>query len=207
MKKVPARLIILISMSVFLVILGSIKFVDTELAERVIRFLMSIHKLHKIAENIPDLLSYLVVIGTILMWVIYFYRLKKKKNDVKTKFLKLAATTLPVVYLLKTFFQFAFGRTTPRLILNKPIIFDWFNSNNGGSFPSGHMSVFAAFGAAIIFYFPKYRKIVLIMLILLGAALIITDYHFLSDVIAGAYLGFITSYSLWYLFEKQMSSK
>ncbi len=202
MKKISAYLISIYSVIIFLTILGSINYVDTELSERVIRFLISIHKLHKAAENIPDLLIYLVFIGTILMWVIYFYRLKKKKNDINTKFLKLAATTLPVVYLLKTFFQFAFGRTTPWLILTKPIIFDWFNKNSGGSFPSGHMAVFSAFGSAIIFCFPKYRKIVLIFLMLLGIALILTNYHFLSDVIAGAYLGFITTYALWYLFEK-----
>lgn len=207
MKKIPANLIIMISIAVFLLIMGSIKFVDTELAERIIRFLISIHKLHKAAENIPDLLIYLVGIGTILMWVIYFYRSSKKINDIKTKFLKLAASTLPVVYLIKTFFQFAFGRTTPWLILTKPITFDWFNKNSGGSFPSGHMAVFSAFGSAIIFFFPKYRKIVLIILTLLGIALIITNYHFLSDVIAGAYLGFIISYSLWYIFERQNSSK
>jgi membrane-associated phospholipid phosphatase len=72
-----------------------------------------------------------------------------------------------------------------------------------GSFPSGHMTVFAALGIAVLLYYPKYRKPVIIFLVLLGIALIGTDYHFLSDVIGGAYLGFITTYSLYYIFEKK----
>ncbi|MCL5028031.1 MAG: phosphatase PAP2 family protein [Bacteroidetes bacterium] len=183
----------------------SMKYLDTVIAIRVMRFLLSIKTLHKAAENIPDILAYLVGAGTILMWVIYIYRTYKKKFDIKTKFLLLAATTLPTAYVLKFFLQYAFGRTTPRfwLIANKPLVFHLFHEIGNGCFPSGHMTVFTAFGAAVLIYYPQFRTIVYVMLALLGAALIVTDYHFLSDVIAGCYLGFITTYALWFLFEKR----
>ncbi len=186
-------------------IYGSMKYLDTIIAIRAMRFLLSFKTLHKAAEDIPDILAYLVGAGTILMWVIYFYRIHKKKFDVKTKFLLLSATTLPTAYLLKFFLQYAFGRTTPRfwLIDNKPLAFHLFNEIGNGCFPSGHMTVFTAFGTAVLIYFPQYRKVVYVMLVLLGTALIITDYHFLSDVIAGFYLGYITSYTLLFLFEKK----
>jgi membrane-associated phospholipid phosphatase len=188
-----------------LAIVGSIQYIDAEIAVRVMQFLSSFKTLHQATENIPDILPYLVSAGTVLMWAIYFYRLHKKKVDVKTQFLRLAATALPVSYLLKAFFQFAFGRTSARLWLTagKPLTFNWFNGLESGSFPSGHMTVFAALGSAVLIYFPQHRKLVLILLTLLGVTLIATDYHFLSDVIAGACLGFITTYLLRRFFEKR----
>ncbi len=167
-------------------------------------FLQSIHKFRKATENIPDLLTQFVGICTVLMWGIYFYRVHEKKIDKKTRFLRLAATALPAAYLLKDFFKFMFGRTDPRpwLLGHKPLEFIWFYKIGSGSFPSGHMTVFAALGTAILFYYPQYRRLVSIILFFIGFALIVTDYHFLSDVIAGAYLGIITTYSLHYVYEK-----
>ncbi len=189
---------------VVLAILISIQFIDAGIAERVMIILRSIRPLHTATDNIPDLLSAIVGGGTILMWIIYIYRYFEKKIDVKEKFLRLAATTLPVSYFIKMFLQFAFGRTAPRdwLLHNQPLVFKFFNYIGGGSFPSGHMTVFAAFGTAVILYFPKYKKLTTIILALLGFALVATDYHYLSDVIAGAYLGFGVTYALWYLYEK-----
>lgn len=195
---------IAVSLLVLAAVLLSIRFLDEGIAIRVMHFIRSIRSIHRATEHIPDILPDLVAVGTFLMWLIYFYRLYKKFDDAKTHFLLLAAVTLPVSYILKTYFQYMFGRTTVRswLLHHRPLIFKWFHGFGGGSFPSGHMTVFAAFGAAVLLFFPKFRKPVIIFLIVLGVALIGTDYHFLSDVIAGAYLGFATTYVLHYLFEK-----
>jgi|YelNatPaOPRAMG01_1025707.scaffolds.fasta_scaffold00125_30 membrane-associated phospholipid phosphatase len=196
---------IILSLIVLLAIIICIKFFDAEIALRIIKFLLSFRTLHKLTQNIPDILAFLVGIGTIIMWAIYFYRTHKKIIDIETKFLKLAATTLPVTYVLKTFLQFSFGRTNPRdwLLENQPLIFNWFHKLGNGSFPSGHMTVFAAFGSAVYIFYPQYRRIVFSLLFLLGFALIITDYHFLSDIIAGTYLGISITYFLQFLFERQ----
>ena len=198
---------IIVSIFVLLVTIGSIRYLDAEIAVKVMRFLLSVRTLHKVTKHIPDFLPHLVGIGTILMWIIYFYRSRHNINDIETHFLRLAATALPVAYLLKSFFKFMFGRTGPRswLIDNRPFEFHWFNKIWSGSFPSGHMTVFAAFGAAVLFYYPEYRRLVIILLVLLGIALIGTDYHFLSDVIAGTYLGFVTTYLLQHIFEKKQA--
>ncbi|MGA7721751.1 MAG: phosphatase PAP2 family protein [Ignavibacteriaceae bacterium] len=203
----PGYFAVIASLVVFLVIAGCIQYLDKEIAVRVMHFLQSFHTLHKATENIPDLLPYLVGAGTVLTWMIYFYRLSKKKYGIKTQFLFLSATALPAAYALKTFFQFAFGRISARewLILKTPHRFNWFNDFGNGCFPSGHMTVFAAFGTAILIYYPQYRKAVIILLTLLGAALITTDYHYLSDVIAGAYLGVLTTYILWQALQKRIA--
>ncbi len=192
-----------ITPAVFLAIAVSIIYIDAGLAKRVMAFLLSIKTLHRATENIPDVLVYLVAGATVLMWIVYIYRYINKKLDAETSFLRLAASTLPVTYFIKVFLQFTFGRTSPRnwLISHEPLLFKFFNEH-GGSFPSGHMTVFVAFGTAVFIYFPKYRKLVVALLVILGFALIGTDYHFLSDVIAGAYLGFVITYTLWRLYEK-----
>lgn len=58
----------------------SMKYLDSIIAIRVMRFLLSFKTLHKAAENIPDVLAYLVAAGTILMWAIYLYRIHKKNS-------------------------------------------------------------------------------------------------------------------------------
>ncbi len=190
-------------LAAFLATVLSIRYLDGEIALRVMHFIQSVHPINKVTENIPDLLPHFVVVATISMWAVFFYRLLRKKLDIKTRFLMLSATVLPFAYLAKTVLKFVFGRTSPRHWLkhHDQLSFHWF-THWSSSFPSGHMIVFAALGAAIWIYYPQYRGWVLTFLILLGAALIGTDYHFLSDVIAGAYLGVLTTYSIKYLFEK-----
>ncbi len=180
------------------------RYLDANIAAGVMDILLSIRPLHKVTANIPDVLPLIVGIGTLLMWGEYAYRLYKKKADKATNFLLLAGIVLPAAYIAKTFLKFIFGRTDPRswLIWNKSLEFHWFSAAVE-SFPSGHMTVFAAFGTAILLYYPRYRVSVVSFLVLLGAALILTDYHFLSDVIAGAYLGTATAYTVNYFVNSQ----
>ncbi|MGB8319658.1 MAG: phosphatase PAP2 family protein [Ignavibacteriaceae bacterium] len=184
----------------------SIKFLDTGIAVGVMHILQTVYVLKKATKSIPDFLPHFVGIGTLFLWAFYFYRLHEKKFDKETRFLRLAGTVLPVAYLVKTLIKFVFGRTSPRswLINNQPLTFHWFKTWDS-SFPSGHMVVFAAFGTAIVIHYPQYRKPVLIFLFLLGAALVGTDYHFLSDVIAGTYIGIITTYLTWILLIKRLT--
>lgn len=188
---------------ILLAIILSIKFLDAKIALNVMYFLQSIEFLNKTTRHIPDLLEHFVLIATLLMWVIYFYRAKKNKFDLTEQFLRLAATVLPISYVFKTLFKFIFGRTDPRawLIHHRQLTFHWF-SVWSSSFPSGHMFVFTALGTALMLYFPKYRNLTFIFLLLLGAALIGTDYHFLSDVLAGAYLGAATTYFVKFILDK-----
>jgi membrane-associated phospholipid phosphatase len=201
-KLVPINKLILFTLLTALITIVAIKFLDARIAASVMNFIRSVHKLRQVTERIPDILPHLVGVGTVLLWGIYFYRSRKTTDDNEIQFLRLAATVLPVAYLVKTLLKFVFGRTGPRgwLIHKEPLAFHWFKIWSS-SFPSGHMLVFVAFGAAVLFYYPKYRLLVLILLGLLGIALIGTDYHFLSDVIAGAYFGFITAYFIKFLFD------
>lgn len=191
---------IILVLIVLVATLFSIKFLDARVAIIVMRLIRSVHSINKMTQSIPDILPYLVAGGSIILWIFYIYRSRRKVFDEETMFLRLAAIVLPASYLVKTFTKIIFGRTGPRdwLLNHQPLKFRWFEIWSS-SFPSGHMIVFVAFGTAVLFYFPRYRKLVLSLLILLALALILTDYHFLSDVIAGAYIGYMTTYCIHFV--------
>lgn len=176
-------------------VLGSIRFLDREIASAVMKLLHSRHILDTATAKIPDALLFLVCFGTAIMWLAYIYLSRNKAPVAQLRFLQLAATAVPSAYLLKAFLKFIFGRTNTRswLLSGEPLQFNWFHGAGTGSFPSGHMTVFTAFGATIWYYCPRYRRHTLLALVLLGTALIATDYHFLSDVIAGSYVGLIVT--------------
>ena len=97
----------------------------------------------------------------------------------------------------ETILQNTFGRSSTKmwLLYHQPPQFYWFQSHDGyGCFPSGHMTVFTALLMLLGGLYPRLRWLWILALCALALALIATDYHFLSDVIAGAYLGMIVVY-------------
>ena len=101
---------------------------------------------------------------------------------------------MPVAYVTKLMLKYLFGRMNTRVWLENQVdhSFHWFHGGGQyASFPSGHMAVFAALAGACWLFFPKYRVACLAVMIALGFAMVATDYHYLSDVIAGGYLGLV----------------
>jgi len=65
------------------------------------------------------------------------------------------------------------------------------------SFPSGHTTVY--FGTFLLFAacFPKYRGLLLVVPVLIGVERVVSNWHYLSDVVAGiALAGLLTSFFL-----------
>jgi PAP2 superfamily len=56
------------------------------------------------------------------------------------------------------------------------------------------MAVFSVVVFALWLYYPRYRLSTGVFLLGLALALISTDYHFVSDMIAGVYLGWVVHY-------------
>lgn len=84
-----------------------------------------------------------------------------------------------------------FGRTLPVLYLqNGQYGFHWFHRGNAfGSFPSGHTDQATAILSVLWAYYPRWRWAYAGALALLAAALMIGEWHFLSDIIAGGFIG------------------
>ncbi len=91
-----------------------------------------------------------------------------------------------------------FGRTWPETwINNNPSYFGngtyGFFPFHGGqgyaSFPSGHTTAISAFAAAVWFLWPQFRWLGVALVLAVVIGLLGADYHWLSDILAGAAVG------------------
>src|SRR5450631_2287434 len=156
-------------------------------------------------SNIPDILFLLVCFSSALLWCNYLILRHRGINNDQSRFSQIAGIAIPLSYFLKWFSKYVFGRINTRIWLANQMSddFHWFQGGGDySSFPSGHMAVFAAFFATVWLYYPRCRLISIGLMLVLAVALVATDYHFLSDVIAGAYLGLISTFLTGVCFKK-----
>ena len=188
-----------------LAVLASWRFLDTWIALCAKELLNSNVLLRTSTSNIPDVLCMVVCVGSGLLWSCFLMLRRWEITNELSRFCQIAGTAVPLAFILKWPFKFIFGRTNTRIWLANRVNDDFHWLQGGGdysSFPSGHMMVFAAFFAALCHFYPRYRSISVGLLLLLAFALVITDYHYFSDVIAGAYLGLITTFLALVCFER-----
>ena len=105
---------------------------------------------------------------------------------------------LAVAAAVKDQLKFVFGRTWPETwVHNNPsFIRDGvygFNPFHGGpeyaAFPSGHTTAICAVISVLWICYPRYRVLYGICMAAVALGLVGADFHFLGDVIAGAFLG------------------
>jgi membrane-associated phospholipid phosphatase len=179
---------------VMLLVIGSYYFLDARIALGVKTIWASNARLRIFSITIPDILFPIVCIVTGIAWTAYFILVHKGIYNVHTRFFLLVAGAVPVAFFFKSVLKFIVGRINTRfwLLHLRHEHFHWFHGKgNYSSFPSGHMAVFTVLAAALWHFYPRYRIVNLGFLTALALALILTNYHFLSDIIAGAYLGLI----------------
>lgn len=149
-----------------------------------------------IPESIPDLLA-LFVAGLsgfmVLLWIWTWAR--GKRHTRLGRLSPLLAIGLPLSFGVKTFTKWLFGRTETRMFLSTHHSCDFCHWLHGHGpytgFPSGHMLVMTLTLVLICAAYPRLRHLANILLLLLAVALILSSYHFLSDIIAGWAFGYI----------------
>jgi len=121
----------------------------------------------------------------------------------------LCSLSLIVAELTKTQLKLVFGRTWPDTFRdnNPSFLHDGtygFNFFHGGhayaSFPSGHTAVTCAVISVLWIYYPKLRWLYALAVLAVAVGLIGANYHFVSDVIAGGFVGISCGWmltSLW----------
>ena len=180
----------------------SVQFWDQPLALWIAKVQMT-YAHHLRNSHIPDLLLIITILLTSLSWLGYFYFVHRNIHDRRTQFLRIVGIIMPVTYVVKDFLKWIFGRTDTRIWLKHPgwHDFHWFAGTKGfEGFPSGHMLVFTPLLLALWQFFPRYWLYYGIVWLTLGAALIATEYHFLGDVIAGAYTGVVVYLAISHVF-------
>ena len=155
--------------------------------------------LRNITEGLPPLVTVLVL-GALL--------LRSWRISADGKLRGLASGVLCSVYFylmlkltmqIKTYLKIFFGRywTKTWVANNLSLIHDgvfgfnwWHGFGNQGSFPSGHSTYMAFCCVWLCYAQPRLKFIWLTLLILMPINLIILDYHFLGDCLAGLSLGY-----------------
>lgn len=194
-RKNPAVLLLLAALLTVL----SYFYVDADLSLFIHRQIRHSPLWTRLSSGIPDLLLHMVVAITVLSWAGYFLQKRRGADDRHLRFLRACGTAVPLAFAAKFVLQYLFGRPDPYLWVFYHVSprFHWLRASRGfGSFPSGHMTVITALVSTLVIHYPRYRHVFLASLFMLALALIATNYHFLSDVIAGACLGAVVAFYL-----------
>jgi membrane-associated phospholipid phosphatase len=151
-------------------------------------------------SNLPDLLFLMVCIITVVSWTGRLCQAGKPAKGWILNLLEHMGLAVPFAFVLKELLKELFGRTNTRIWLLHPdrLGFHWFHGGGDfASFPSGHMAVFTVLMLGIGRYFPRLRPVCAGLLFVLALVLIVTQYHFFSDIVAGACLGVIVDLLTW----------
>jgi len=179
------------SLAAFALVVTSILLIDLPLSELIANYVKAFSP-HIYSSEIPDLLTITVVILTALSWSAYFYLARQKINNHHKFFFCVTGIVLPFSDGIKITLKWIFGRTNTRTWLSNhgSYGFHWFaGTGDFQGFPSGHMLVLTPLFLALWHFYPRYRRYYEVIWLCLAVALIVTEYHFLSDVLAGIYTG------------------
>jgi membrane-associated phospholipid phosphatase len=123
----------------------------------------------------------------------------------------LAAASLAVADAVKDQLKFAFGRTWPETwVRNNPSfihdgVFGFYPFHGGpgfAAFPSGHATAVCAVMSVLWLCYPRFRLFYAAAIVAVAVALVVADFHFLGDVIAGGFLGITTGWLTVVLWER-----
>jgi lipid A 4'-phosphatase len=135
---------------------------------------------------------YLVPLGIVIIGALVMGR----KTLVQGAGYVFAAVAIPG--LIADILKPVFGRARPQLLFEQQVFgFTWSGPHaDHWSFPSGHSITILALATALYAIYPRLWPVYALAAILVTASRVIIDAHYLSDVIAGAYFGFITAWIL-----------
>ena len=154
------------------------------------------------ADLMSDLTAVAYLIFIFLMVWYAYERIYKNKNTHLMRCISIVSLAVGIAFFVKTNLQFFFGRMGPRYNDTSTLLFSrkdtlyGFHFFEAGSFPSGHMCVFTAALVVPCYFYPKFKWIAYTLLGILAFLLVFCNYHFLSDVIAGTYLGAFIAFTL-----------
>ncbi len=141
----------------------------------------------------------------------YGYRFYRKLTTFFDKFIFLSAVSLLTAFVIKHPLKFIFGRYWPATFHGNNVSLlhggvYGFNFFTGGfkcqSFPSGHALEVVSVATILWFYYPRWRWFAVLMSLMVSISLIVWYYHFLSDVIAGAFFGYLNGITVMKLNQK-----
>jgi len=145
-------------------------------------------------EYAPDLLLPLTLVISATSWAGYIWLTSKKSDSPFRHIFATIGLAALLALASKTVLQRLFGRLNP---------VDWLTAQhvprfhlpparkNSYAFPSGHMTVFTAVLISLGRMIPSLGALWIGLWAALAIALVGCNFHFVSDIVAGAYLGIV----------------
>lgn len=127
--------------------------------------------------------------------------ISEEQNHQIKKWSVFSFKALLLVGVLVNVMKFIVGRKRPHVSENfYPLNFDFFNlDSHWHSLPSGHAQVLFTVATIAMLIWPKKKYLFLILATLLTFTRVSIHQHFLSDVVAGATIGYLGTLWLHYL--------
>jgi len=176
----------------------SILFVDQSLALWAFENFHDIRNSFHDLTRLVDIIEILVMVGLIWCGALFFARGGALRGR-DAALLRVSLAVLAAIGV-KDLLKIVFGRTwpetwtnnNPSFITDHVFTFAPFHGGTGwASFPSGHETVTAAFCAALWVLAPRLRGLCVAMLLVVAVGLIGADEHWLSDILAGGFVGWL----------------
>ncbi len=153
------------------------------------------HESVRIFQSYPQ---YLALLSVVLITVLGLVRLFRGELGRLPRTAFAGSLSLICASAIGNHLKYVFGRTWPETYIhNNPSFiqdgvygFFWFHGGEGwASFPSGHTLAAMSFLMVPAIAYPKVRVACRLLVLLEALALWAQNYHFFSDIVAGAFLG------------------
>jgi len=152
---------------------------------------MVFDRMQKLPEVLPGAAA-IILAGLVLAWAIGW------RGGELCAVLVRASLSFVVAVAIKDQLKYLFGRTWPETWVNnnpsyiKDGVFGFFPLHGGpgwASFPSGHMTAITSVLAVLWVRWPGFRWLYALLWLDVVVGLLGADYHWLSDIVAGSFLG------------------
>ena len=193
----PSRFGSILAGAVFCAMLLSIAFIDRPVAFFMFRHAHGSQAPFILLSHIVDALEVLAAIA--IVWSGFNVALHRSLGPHGQLILR-TALALFVAIGVKDVLKLAFGRTwpetwtcnNPSLIKDGAYTFSPFHGGIGWSaFPSGHETLACAVAACLWVLLPRFRLAYILMVLLVAVSLLVSDFHFVSDILAGCLAGWM----------------
>ncbi|HAJ27580.1 MAG TPA: phosphatase PAP2 family protein [Syntrophus sp. (in: bacteria)] len=185
----PWKKILLFTLFFCTAITGSYLFVDLPVAIAIRTMDTQIVNVFQVITRLGNAVWYLVPAA--LLFLLFHYTWRKEQWARWSLFV---FSTVAVSGLTTDLLKWLTGRWRPKAHLHDQLYgFDYFGVGyEATSFPSGHATTIWTFCLAMTLLFPRYRLLWYVLAIAVSISRVIVGAHYLSDVLAGAYVAVIT---------------
>jgi len=149
--------------------------------------------------RILDLFEWISTMGESTWYLVgafglFLYFKQARRRELPANRALFVFASVAVSGMVTLFLKMTFGRFRPTMFFREGLYgFNFFHpSEDLNSFPSGHAATALSLALALSLLFPRYRFPLYCFGLLVAVSRTVTTAHFLSDTVAGAWIGIVT---------------